>query len=83
MFGRKKGLMWARRSMSAFSAEDRERGMDLLGGAEDVFVTLGAPSRLGTALISTLLTMSDLEDEASCSCRPRVACPRSRGHGLT
>jgi hypothetical protein len=38
--------------------------MDLLGGAEDVFVTLGAPSRLGTALISTLLTMSDLEDES-------------------
>ena len=64
MFGRKKGLMWARRSMSALSAEDRERGMDLLGGAEDVFVTLGAPSRLGTALISTLLTMSDLEDES-------------------
>lgn len=36
--------------------------MDMLQGAEDVFVTIGAPSRLGTVLVSTCLGGMGVEE---------------------
>ena len=48
--------------MSRFSEPDRERGMDMLQAAEEVFVTIGAPSRLGTVLVSTCLRSMGVEE---------------------
>lgn len=42
--------------MARFSEGDRERGMDMLEAAEDLFVDLGSPSRLGSALLQILTT---------------------------
>jgi hypothetical protein len=52
LFSRKQGYGATVRAMSGFTKADREQGMDLLQATEDVFVELGAPSRLGTALLS-------------------------------
>lgn len=52
LFSRKHGYAATVRAMSQFAEVDRERGMDLLQDTEDVFVELGAPSRLGTVLFT-------------------------------
>ncbi|MGH2798688.1 MAG: hypothetical protein ACRDM0_13675 [Thermoleophilaceae bacterium] len=48
--------------MSRFAEPDRERGMDMLQAAEEVFVTIGAPSRLGTVLVATCLGGMGVEE---------------------
>jgi len=53
LFSRKQGRVGTVRAMSRFTEDEREHGMDMLQAAESVFVELGAPSRLGTALFAT------------------------------
>jgi hypothetical protein len=43
-------------SMSDYSKEDREAGMDLLEASEAWFVELGAPSRLAVAIFTVVMT---------------------------
>jgi len=52
LFRRKQGGIATVAAMAQFAEGDRHRGMHMLEVAEAVFVGLGAPSRLGTALFS-------------------------------
>lgn len=49
--------------MAQFSEMDRERGMDMLQAAEDLFVELSAPSRLGVAILSAFAGSVGIDDE--------------------
>jgi hypothetical protein len=63
LFRRKQGRVATVTTMARFSEADRERGMDMLEAAEAVFVGLGAPSRLGTALFSAAASGMGVDDE--------------------
>ena len=52
LFSRKQGRVATVRAMARFTESEREQGMDMLQAAEDVFVDLGAPSRLGSVIFS-------------------------------
>jgi hypothetical protein len=64
LFRRKQGRVATVTAMARFSEVDRERGMDMLEAAEAVFIGLGAPSRLGTALFSAAASGMGLDDES-------------------
>jgi hypothetical protein len=61
-FRRKQGLLPLMAALSEFEADDRERGLDLLQDAEEVFVEINAPSRLGTSLVSVGLSALGIEE---------------------
>lgn len=63
LFRRKQGRIATVTAMAQFSEADRERGMDMLQAAEAVFVGLGAPSRLGTALFSAAASGMGIDGE--------------------
>lgn len=50
--------------MSRFDAGDREQGMDMLEAAEEVFVGLGAPSRLAVSVFSAVMASMGVDDES-------------------
>jgi hypothetical protein len=60
---RKQGLLPLMAALSEFEADDRERGFDLLQDAENVFVEISAPSRLGTSLVSVGLTGLGIDED--------------------
>jgi hypothetical protein len=59
---RRRGMLATVAGMSRFSEADRERGVDMLQAAEEVFVTIGAPSRLGSVLVSACLGGMGVEE---------------------
>jgi hypothetical protein len=62
---RRQGRVATVASMSQFTEDERELGMDMLQAAESCFVGLGAPSALGTALFSACVASIGVESETS------------------
>jgi hypothetical protein len=62
LWKRKQGAVSTVVAVSHLSRADRERGMDMLQAAEEVFVTISAPSRLGSALLSACLASIGVEE---------------------
>ncbi len=55
LLGRRRGMLGTMAALGDTNRAERDLGMDLLQDAEAVFVALGAPSRLGTALVTLAL----------------------------
>ena len=64
LFTRKQGSVATISAMSEFSNADREHGMDMLQDTEEVFVGLGAPSRLAVSVFSAVMSTMGVDDES-------------------
>lgn len=64
LFSRKQGRVATSRALSRFTEDEREQGMDMLKAAEDLFVELGAPSRLGTTLFTTCAASMGVDEDS-------------------
>lgn len=63
LFSRKQGIAATTAALSDLTEADREHGMDLLEAAEGVFVDLGAPSQLGTAMFDVFARSVGFDEE--------------------
>jgi hypothetical protein len=64
LFSRKQGRVALVRAMSRFTEDEREQGMDMLQAAEELFVELGAPSRLGITLLMACVGAPDVDEDS-------------------
>jgi hypothetical protein len=63
LLGRKQGFLDVSAAVGSFTRADRERGLDLLQDAEELFVGIRAPSRLGTAVLSVLMVGMGFDEQ--------------------